>query len=456
MLKKKILIVDDNLTLLESLKLFFEEKGYNVFIHSSGLPAIKSIRDINPEVAIIDIRLPDIDGLTLIKEVKNFNIKTKFITITAYQDMETTIKAIKLGAFEYLHKPVDIEELNSIVERAIKEEVEVQYLSIQEDSFKENTIIGKSKCMQEIFKIIGLLSEVKTNVLITGESGTGKELIAKAIHYHSKFSDEPFIAINCSAIVENLWESELFGHEKGSFTGATSKKIGKLELAKNGTVFLDEIAEIPPHLQAKLLRVIQEKEFERVGSNEKIKLNARIIAATNRNLKEMVKNNSFRKDLYFRLKVFEIEVPPLRERIEDIPLLVDYLIKKINRDLGKKISKIPVDIIELLKNYSWPGNVRELENVLTRAIILSKEGTLNKDYIVSMLGLNEKSNNVTGTNFKTLKEVEINYISKVFKATNYNLTKTAKILGISRPTLRKKLKTIDEKFLSTGKNFSTQ
>ena len=456
MLKKKILIVDDNLTLLESLKLFFEERGYNVFIHSSGLPAIKTIRDINPEVAIIDIRLPDIDGLTLIKEVKNFNIKTKFLTITAYQDMETTIKAIKLGAFEYLHKPVDIEELNSIVERAIKEEVEVQYLSIQEDSFKENTIIGKSKCMQEIFKIIGLLSEVKTNVLITGESGTGKELIAKAIHYHSKFSDEPFIAINCSAIVENLWESELFGHEKGSFTGATSKKIGKLELAKNGTVFLDEIAEIPTHLQAKLLRVIQEKEFERVGSNEKIKLNARIIAATNRNLKEMVKNSSFRKDLYFRLKVFEIEVPPLRERREDIPLLVDYLIKKINRDLGKKISKIPVDIIELLKNYSWPGNVRELENVLTRAIILSKEGTLNKDYIVSMLGLNEKSNSVIETNFKTLKEVEIDYISKVFKATNYNLTKTAKILGISRPTLRKKLKTIDEKFLSTGKNFSIQ
>ena len=441
MLNKKILIIDDNLTLLESLKLFFEEKGYTVFTETSGLNALELLQKVNPSVTIVDIRLPDIDGLTLIKKASDLSIQTKFITITAFQDMETTVKAIKLGALDYVHKPIDIEELNKTVEKAIFDEIEeVKYLSIEKENFKENTIIGKSKCMQEIFKIIGLLSEVKTNVLITGESGTGKELIARAIHFHSKFASEPFIAINCSAIVENLWESELFGHEKGSFTGATSRKIGKLELAGNGTIFLDEIGEIPLHLQAKLLRVIQEREFERVGGNEKIKMNARIIAATNRNLEEMISNGSFRKDLYYRLKVFEIEVPPLRNRKEDIPYLVNYLVEKINRTLGKKINKIPMEIIDLFKNYHWPGNVRELENVLTRAIILSKDDTLNKNCVFKLINLHETSQNFFSEEFKPLEEVEKEYILKVLNFTKFNISKSAKILGISRPTLRSKLK----------------
>ena len=438
MLKNKILIVDDNNTLLESLKLYFEEKGYSVFTDTYGRSAIEKIKKKKPDIGIIDIRLPDVNGLDVLKEGLNISPNTKFITITAFQDMETTVKAIKLGAYEYIHKPIDINELNNIVEKALSDTEDYHYVTVHEEEFKENTIIGKSKCMQEIFKLIGLLSEVKTNVLITGESGTGKELIAKAIHYHSKYSNEPFIAINCSAIVDNLWESELFGYEKGAFTGAHFSKKGKFEIAGNGTIFLDEIAEIPVHLQAKLLRVIQEREFEPVGSNKKIKMKARIIAATNKNLEEMIKNDKFRRDLLFRLKVFEINVPPLRERLEDIPLLVNYLVEKINRNIGKKVNKIPIEVINLFKKYTWPGNVRELENVLTRAIILSKDNTINKECVANLLNLNNKLIE-TENEFKTLEEVEKEHIKKVLISTNYNISKSAKILGISRPTLRNKI-----------------
>ena len=440
MLKKTILIIDDNATLLESLRLFFFEKGYVVHVKSNGAEGLEAFKEVKPDIGIVDIRLPDIDGLKVIEEAKKLNLDTKFIAITAFHDMETTVKAIKVGAYEYVHKPIDIDELERIVERALNENVNYEYITVKEQSYKKDTIIGKSKSMQEIFKIIGLLSEVKTNVLITGESGTGKELIARAIHYQSKFSDEPFIAINCSAIVDNLMESELFGHEKGSFTGASSRKIGKLEYAKNGTVFLDEIGEIPVNLQAKLLRVIQEREFERVGGNEKIRLNARIIAATNRKLSNMTQKGSFREDLYFRLKVFEIDVPPLRERKEDIPLLVDYLIKKINFEIGKKIVKIPVDIMEMFYEYNWPGNIRELENVLTRAMILSKNEVLDKACISSLLNIYKPVNINFSDTFKTLNDVEKEYIEKVLRANDFNISKSAKILGITRPTLRKKIK----------------
>ncbi len=441
MLNKKILITDDNLNLLESLKLFFLEKGYNVYCASTAKEALQILGEINPHIAVIDIKLPDMDGLDLIKEAKKLRIDTKFITITAFQDLETTVKAIKLGAIDYVRKPVDIEKLNNIVEKSLTNFVDYKYLTIKEQYYKKDTIIGKSEPMREIFKIIGLLSQVKTNVLITGESGTGKELIARAIHYHSQNHGEPFVAINCSAIVDNLWESELFGHEKGSFTGASSKKKGKMETAQNGTLFLDEIGEIPINIQPKLLRVLQEKEFERVGGNEKIRMNARIIAATNRNLKQMISNGSFRKDLYYRLKVFEIEVPSLRERIEDITLLVDYLVKKINADIGKKISRIPLSVIEMFEKYNWPGNVRELENVLIRAMILSKGDVVDERCISNLLNIsNKKAVSNYGVNLKPLKIVEKEHIEKVLKATGNNISKAARILEISRPTLRKKIK----------------
>ena len=441
MLKKKILIVDDNVNLLESLKLFFMEKAYTVYSGTTAAEGLKILRKINPEIAIIDIKLPDMDGLELIKTAKDFNINTKFITITAFQDMETTVKAIKLGTIDYVRKPVDIEELNSIVEKALTNIIDYNYLTIKEQYYKKDTIIGKSKSMQEIFKIIALLSEVKTNVLITGESGTGKELIAKAIHYYSQNPHSPFIAINCSAIVENLWESELFGHEKGSFTGANSRKIGKFEAAGSGTVFLDEIGEIPLNIQPKLLRVLQEREYEKVGGIEKISMNARIIAATNRDLKKNIEKERFRKDLYYRLKVFEIEVPPLRDRIEDITLLVDYLVKKINANIGKKISRVPLSVIKMFKQYHWPGNVRELENVLTRAMILSKGNAIDEKCVSNLLNIsNKKSSTVCELELQSLRLIEKEHIEKVLKATDFNISKTAKILEISRPTLRKKIK----------------
>ncbi len=438
-IKKRVLIIDDNEELLESLELYFLEKDYIVYKAQNGEQGLKELFSKKPEVAIVDIRLPDIDGITILKKIRDKNISTKIIIITAFQDMETTINAIKLGAYEYIHKPIDIEELDRTVENAIYEKEEVQYLEVKDEYFRENTIIGKSKSMKEIFKLIGLLSEVKTTVLITGESGTGKELIARAIHFHGKYASEPFIGINCSAIVENLWESELFGHEKGSFSGAIKEKIGKLELAKNGTIFLDEIAEIPLTLQAKLLRVIQEKEFERVGGNKKLRLNARIIAATNRDIEKMVKNKFFRKDLLYRLKVFEIKVPPLRERKEDIPILVNYLVNKINKEIGKKIKRIPIDIIHMFKQYSWPGNIRELENVLTRAMILSKDDTLDINCVSNLLYFDKKIF-TNCANFKTLEEVEREYIEKILHNTGFNISKSAKILGITRPTLRKKIK----------------
>jgi len=436
---KKILIIDDNIELLESLELFFLEKGFEVWKETHGSEGFNRLIEVKPDVAIIDVRLPDVDGISILEKIKNSALDTKSIIITAFQDMETTVKAIKFGAYDYVHKPIDIEELNAIVEKCINAVEDSGYFEIKDDIFKENTIIGKSKSMQDIFKLIGFLSEVKTNVLVTGESGTGKERIAKAIHYHSKFADQPFIGINCSAIVENLWESELFGFEKGSFTGAHTQKKGKFELVENGTIFLDEISEIPQHLQAKLLRVIQEKEFERVGGNQRIVLKGRVIAATNRNLDSMVKEKLFRKDLYYRLKVFEINLPPLRERKEDIPALADHIIKKINRDLGKNISKIPIDVISMFQKYHWPGNVRELENILTRAMIISKSDMIDKNCISNLLNIDNYSPN-RDVIFKTLDEVERDYTQKILEHTSYNISKTSKILGITRPTLRKKIK----------------
>ncbi|MBN2332475.1 MAG: sigma-54-dependent Fis family transcriptional regulator [Deltaproteobacteria bacterium] len=436
-----IVIVDDNLELLESLEIYFQEKGYAVATAANGSDGIRLIKSVRPDIAIIDLRLPDTDGLAILKALKEDCIPCKSVVITAYQDMETTVQAIKLGAFDYLHKPVDIDALDAILEKALSGAVEAECLTVPDEHFKENTIIGKSNDLKEIFKIIGLISEVKTTALIVGESGTGKELIARAIHYHSSLADEPFIALNCSAIVENLLESELFGHEQGSFTGASTTKKGKLEIAGNGTLFLDEISEVPVHLQAKLLRFMQEREFERVGGNRKIKFNARIIAAANRDLQQMVNRGEFREDLYFRLKVFEIHVPPLRKRKEDIPLLVEYLVKKINLTTGKHIRRIPMAAVDQFLDYDWPGNIRELENVLTRAMVLSKGDTLSASSIADLLRKKE-AQPVASAALPTLKEIEAEHIQRVLDHYHGNISQTARALGITRPTLRNKIKAL--------------
>jgi two-component system response regulator AtoC len=442
MLKQvKIVIIDDNLELLESLELYFAEKGNNVFTAANGEAGLELIKTECPDIAIVDLRLPGMSGLELLKILRADGIACRTIVVTAYQDMETTVQAIKLGAFDYLHKPIDIDLLDAVINKALGEVPETESIKVVDDEFKENTIVGRSHELKEIFKLIGLLSAVKTTVLVVGESGTGKELVARAIHYHSQYSAEPFIAINCSAIVDNLLESELFGHEQGSFTGAVSAKKGKLELAGNGTLFLDEISEVPLHLQAKFLRFIQEREFERVGGERKIRLNARIIAATNRDLREMVKKGEFREDLYFRLRVFEIDIPPLRQRKEDISLLVEYLVKKINRTTGKKIRRIPMAVIDRFMAHDWPGNIRELENVLTKAVVLSKDDCLHESGVVDLLQ-QPSDLHVDSSPLYSLNEMEARHIAYILEHCQGNISQAARILGISRPTLRSKIKSL--------------
>ncbi|MBW1645294.1 MAG: sigma-54-dependent Fis family transcriptional regulator [Deltaproteobacteria bacterium] len=437
-----IVIIDDNRELLESLELYFSEKGYAVASAANGRDGLELIRSTRPGVAVVDLRLPGLDGLQILQELKNNGINCRTVVITAYQEMETTVAAIKLGAFDYLHKPIDIDALDAVVAKAFSAGSETESIKVIDEDFKENTIVGRSNELKEIFKLIGLLSATKTTVLVVGESGTGKELVARAIHFHSAHAGEPFIAVNCSAIVENLLESELFGHEQGSFTGARTTKKGKLEIAGGGTLFLDEISELPLHLQAKLLRFMQEREFERVGGNRRIKFNARIIAATNRDLAAMVKRGEFREDLYFRLNVFEITIPPLRQRREDIPLLVEYLVKKINRITGKKIKSIPMAAIQRLVEYDWPGNIRELENVLTRAVVLAKGDCLQETSLAELLRAPRKTGGETAFQPKSLSEVEAQHIAQVLEYCHGNISRAARILGISRPTLRSKLKTL--------------
>jgi two-component system response regulator AtoC len=438
----EIVIVDDNLELLESLELYFREKGYGVAIADNGESGLALIQARKPEIAIIDLRLPGMSGLELLKILKVEGVDCRTVVITAYQEMETTVQAIKLGAFDYLHKPIDIDVLDAVIDKALSDIPETESIWVVDEEFKENTIVGRSDELKEIYKLIGLLSEVRTTALVVGESGTGKELVARAIHYHSSSSGEPFVAINCSAIVENLLESELFGHEQGSFTGASTTKKGKLEIAGSGTLFLDEISELPLHLQAKLLRFMQEREFERVGGNRKIKFNARIIAATNRDLSQMVKRGEFREDLYFRLKVFVIDIPPLRKHREDIPLLVEYLVEKINRTTGKNIRRIPKTAINRFMEHDWPGNIRELENVLTRAVILSKDDCLQEACVVNLLR-QPQDPYPASFQLKSLSEIEAQHIAQVLEHCQWNISRAARILGITRPTLRRKIKSLN-------------
>jgi two-component system response regulator AtoC len=446
MRKRRILIIDDEQSLLESLEMFLTEKGYLVSCATSASEGLEMNSASHPDVIILDVRLPDKDGLEILEELQQKHKAKNIIIITAFHDMDTTIKAMKLGAMEYIPKPIDIEELEQAVERACKlgrSAREGDAISLDPSlTYEKGKIIGKSKVMKEIFKSIGILSENKVTVLIEGETGTGKELIARAIHYHSQNKDQPLLAINCSAIVGTLLESELFGHEKGAFTGAISTKRGKFELAEEGTIFLDEVSEIPIELQAKLLRFLQEKEFERVGGERCIKSYARVIAATNRDLWQMVKDGNFREDLYYRLSVASIKVPPLRERRSDIPLLIEYLLKKINSELHRNLKGVEEKAAARIMAYDWPGNVRELENILTRAAIAT-QGDVILDESVSPLVDKRGHKDQNKGDFSTipsLQEVEKKHILKVLQHTNWHLAKTSESLQISRSTLWRKIK----------------
>ncbi|MGV8056774.1 MAG: sigma-54-dependent transcriptional regulator [Smithellaceae bacterium] len=453
-----ILVIDDDASICETLDLYLTEEGYTVDTAQNGTEGLNKYVSNPSDVVILDIRLPDVDGFSVLEDLKEENENIKVIMITAFHDMETTINAMKGGAFDYIHKPVNVDELDMAIRKALKSlemEKKIEGLLTEPSrSFRVGDIIGTGNEMREIFKTIGTVSQSRTTVLIQGESGTGKELIAKVIH-HNTSPEEPFIAVNCSAIVETLLESELFGHEKGSFTGAIARKLGKFELARYGTVFLDEISEMSINLQAKLLRVLQEMEFERVGGKDKVKVSARIMAATNKDLKTMVNEGKFRDDLYYRLNIVAITIPPLRSRRQDIPPLIDYLLAKINLDLHKKVIGVSDEMMEIFMNYNWPGNIRELENLLVRACVVAKGQVLGKGDFPE-LGSDETVNTLKGTRtdademagvFKpsepgkllTLDEVEERYIRKVIRETDKNKGEICEVLGISRPTFERKL-----------------
>jgi two-component system response regulator AtoC len=437
---KSVLIIDDDPLIRKTLSGHLSKQGFEVVLAEEGEEGVQEFREHNPDVVLLDVRLPDIDGIEVLRQIRDLSKKTYVLMMTAYDDMRTTVEAIKLGAFEYLVKPLNYIDLDLTVAKAFQVRALEQKVSyLVEEKQKEYTIdniIGRSPQMREVFKLIGSVANTRTNVLIQGESGTGKELVAKAIHYNSPYRDEPFIVINCSAISDTLLESQLFGHARGAFTDAVAETKGKFEIAGKGTLFLDEIGDISPNLQSKLLRVIETRDFMKVGGEKILKTEARIIAATNHDLMALIEKGKFREDLFYRLKVVEIFLPPLRERKEDIPELVRYLLEKINRELRRNVRKIPAEVMTALQDMPWRGNVRELENALTRAVILSKGDVILKEYFT----LEPAEKKLFPSDLIPLRDVEREYIQHVLDASQGSKSRASKILQISRPTLDKKIK----------------
>jgi len=359
-----ILVVDDDAAVRRTLEMHLVRQGYRVDTAADGAVGVQ--KGVLPEVdlVLLDLRLPKMDGFEVLKRLKEARPSLPVVVITAFDDMETAIEAIRLGAMDHLGKPLDLDELGEVLEKALEtaqlSQTGIAVFDTPDMEFKPNLIVGRSRAMKSVFKAIGAVADSPTTVLISGESGTGKEMVARAIHFNSRYKARPFVAVSCSALAPTLLESELFGHEKGAFTGAQFAKPGKFELAQEGTLFLDEVSEISPEIQVKLLRFLQEREFERVGGVQTIKADVRVIAATNRDLAAMMTAGTFRQDLFYRLKVATIELPPLRERREDIPLLVRYFLEKIRHEMGSAPEVVSKAAMDLLNEYRWPGNVREL------------------------------------------------------------------------------------------------
>ena len=444
-----ILVVDDQEGIRLTLRKILEKEGYSIFEASNGEEALNIVKKNPVALAIVDYRIPEMNGVELIKRIRNEK-KIPVIIITAYGFEKLNMQELN-GALDYITKPFDIERIResvaSLLEREkIMEEI-AEEVEIEEDGLCG--IVGKSSAMLEVYSLIKKVAPTDFSVLITGESGSGKELCARAIHHLSRRKDKPFISVACSAIPETLLESELFGYEKGAFTGAEKSRPGKFELANSGTIFLDEIGDMPLFTQAKILRVLQEKEVERLGSEKPVKVDVRIISATNVDLTQAVKEGKFREDLYYRLNVFHIHLPPLRERREDIPLLVLHFLNKYARE-ENKIKAISIEALEKLINYNWPGNVRELENVIQRAIILAQKDILEADHIQGLkeeVGSYRKSikfrKKVLPLNTaisQAVEEIEKELIMKALQEAKFNKSKAAELLKISRKSLHNKLK----------------
>ena len=438
---EKILIIDDDRAYAETLKIVLSESFNYVDFVTVAKEGLKYVLRESPDVVITDLKMPEIDGIEVLRRIKEIDDSIAVLIITAFENTNTIVEAMQLGAYDYIDKTFDLKRIQYVVKKAIEsrkniDQLVVKFTEDEEESKLKHYMIGDSPQMREIFKKIGKVSASRVNVLVQGESGTGKELVTRLIHNGGVTRTYPFIAVNCSALSESLLESELFGHVQGAFTGAIKNKKGKFELAGKGTIFLDEISEISPNLQAKLLRVIQEREFERVGGEVIIKMDARIVAATNKNLLELVKKGLFREDLYYRLNIFAINIPPLRERREEIPKFIVHFLKKINLELHKNVDTIPYDVVEMLKNHNWVGNVRELENTLMNAVLLAKSNVLEKEYFSYLLVTPTQSN---PDQMKTLAEVEKEHIEKVLEELNWNKSRTSKVLGITKTTLYNKI-----------------
>ena len=436
--KASILIVDDENVVRDSLGKWFEEEGYVVETATSARDALLRLPSQRWDLALVDIKMPGMDGLELHRKIREVDPEIIVIIMTGYASVETAVQALKDGAYDYIMKPFDPDDLAHVVRKALEHRrVKAENVRLRETLEEVQTaeLIGQSKAMQKVLESIRTVAPTDTTVLIHGESGTGKELVARAIHNLSSRRFMPLVTIHCGALTETLLESELFGHEKGAFTGAQYRKKGKFEVAEGGTVFLDEIADISLKTQTDLLRVLQEKEITRVGGNQTIKVDFRAVAATNKDLDSLVKAGTFRPDLYYRLNVFGIEIPPLRERKEDIPLLVDHFIRKFSRAMNKRFTSVARSAFDVLMNYDWPGNVRELENAIERAMVIGREPEIQASDFP--LQLSAAASPETGL---ALEDIERGHILRVLEACEWNQTRAAKVLGIDRVTLYNKIK----------------
>jgi DNA-binding NtrC family response regulator len=446
-----ILIVDDDIASCKTLQLHLRSQGYKVEIAHSVDDGLSAARQFVPAIVILDIRMPGRSGLEGLPDFKDLLPNTRVIMITAFHDMESTIEAMQQGADDYIHKPIDIDELDTAITNLMAAtETNENFLTAASpvDAGDTLTMVGRSRSMKEVFKTIGLVAKSPATVLITGESGTGKELVARAIHRSGENPNGPFVAINCAAIVETLLESDMFGHEKGSFTGAVGHQEGKFSLARGGTIFLDEVGELAPSMQAKLLRVLQYKEYTPLGAKAAQTTDARIIAATNIDLAEKLKLGAFREDLYYRLQVVNIHLPPLRERKDDLMDLLQVLLGRINRELHRNITHIGRDVLECMEQYEWPGNVRELENVLMKSIALSHGDSLTRDLLPPPLcedipmsvTLDGEPVGDKPLEKCSLEEIEKAHIIRILERTNWHKGQACDILGISRPRLRRMIR----------------
>jgi len=461
---RKILIIDDDDQLRQSFEKLLIEEGYTVDTAPSGELGLDRIRTEIPDLAILDMRLPGMNGLETFKAIQEIEPRLPVIIMTAYGTSESAIEATKMGAFDYIFKPFDIPDMLNIIAQALEAgrfmRATIEMNAVPDKASKE-AVIGRSAPMQELYKAIGRIASTDATVLIRGETGTGKELVARAIYQHSARADKPFIVINCVAIPENLLESELFGYEKGAFTGATHRRVGKIEQANGGTLFLDEIGDMPPSLQAKILRLLQERSIERLGGMETISVDVRIIAATNRNLEMGLAYNLFREDLYYRLKVVTIWLPTLSERQNDIPLLTDYFLSRYAAEFGMDNPGITDEAMEILKRYPWPGNIRELENIIQKALIFNRGAPVSLEDISQAI---RGKTSGKGSRVDTGDEVILQWVTKILASktrenlfdwcmdrfasimisqalniTGGNRSQAAKLLGLSRPTLHSKI-----------------